>query len=100
MRARLSAVGFAIFTVIIAFASGALAGISEARAMKDAKISLVDAIQSAESHTGGKAYEASIDDDSFSLDYEVSVLKDDRIYDVRVDASSGDVTGVREDRDD
>lgn len=100
MRKRISAAAFAAFIIILAFASGALADISEARAIKNAQIPLVKAIQVAEVRTGGIAFEASIDDDSFSLDYEVSVLKDDRIYDVRVDATSGDVIEVREDRDD
>ena len=60
---------------------------------------MVQAIQAAETHQGGQAYEASIDDDSFRPEYEVSVLREDRTYDVRINAVTGEVLGSREDRD-
>lgn len=70
------------------------------RAMKDAKITLIDAIQAAEKDQGGQAVEASIDDDSFRPSYEVSVMKDGRLFDVQVDAVDGKILGSREDLDD
>jgi len=73
---------------------------SDIRAMGEAKISLVDAIKAAESHQGGKAIEASLDDDSWKPAYEVSIVKDNRVFDVQVDAISGGVLGAREDLDD
>jgi uncharacterized membrane protein YkoI len=59
----------------------------------------VQAIQAAETAQGGQAYEAGIDDDSFKPEYEVSIVRDDRRYDVRVDAVTGEVKGAHEDRD-
>lgn len=93
---------YAAFAVvsIIALTTQAHADAEDIRAASEAKISLVKAIQNAESHQGGKAIDASIDDDSFSPTYEVTVVKDDRVYDVRVDAVSGGVIGAREDKDD
>lgn len=86
--------------LVTAFATNALADADDIKAAAQAKISLVQAIQAAEKHQGGKAIDASIDDDSFSPTYEVSVVKDDKLFDVRVDAVNGAVLGAREDKDD
>lgn len=93
---------YAAFVALLAtaFTTQVRAGSGELKAAADAKISLTQAIQAAEAHQGGKAIEASIDDDSFSPAYEVSVAKDDRVFDVQVDAVSGKVLGAREDKDD
>lgn len=77
-----------------------LADPEDVRALGEAKVSLVEAIQAAEAAQGGRAYEAGIDDDSFKPEYEISVVSGDRVYDVRVDALTGSVLGAREDRDD
>ncbi|WP_344802302.1 PepSY domain-containing protein [Allohahella marinimesophila] len=81
-------------------ATTALADKEDREALAAAKISLVEAIQAAEGANGGKAFDASIDDDSFEPEYEVSIIRDDRTYDVRVNAVSGEVIGEREDHDD
>lgn len=62
-------------------------------------ITLTDAIESAESHLGGRALSAEIEDDSFSPRFEVTLTKDGKVFDVEVDGESGKVLGVREDRD-
>lgn len=73
----------------------------EAAAMlEEAKISLTEAIAIAEQHEGGVAFEAKLDDDSFAPEYEVDVFVDGRVFEVTVDAVSGEVRRVREDRDD
>jgi len=87
-------------TALAAFATPALADRGDIRALQGAKISLGDAIAAAEKHQGGRAYEASIDDDSFEPTYEVGIIKDDRVYDVRINAVDGSVIGAREDIDD
>lgn len=87
-------------TAMVAFSVPALADREDMRALEGAKISLVDAINTAEKHQGGRAYDASIDDDSFQPAYEVGIIKDNRVYDVRIDAVSGSVIGSREDIDD
>lgn len=81
--------------------SAAHADRDSVRAMQDAKISLIEAIQAAEKDQQGKAFDASIDDDSFRPSYEVSVIKaDGKIFDVQVDAVDGKIIGAREDLDD
>lgn len=67
--------------------------------LNQAKISLVDAIQAAEQNLNGKALEASIDDDAFTPTFEVKILKEGRVYKVRVDGKTKEVLGSREDRD-
>lgn len=96
-------------TLLAMGALAATAGLSTAslagdredlRLLSEAKVSLVNAIQAAEKHQGGRAIEGSLDDDSFRPAYEVTVVKDNRFYDVQVDAVSGEVLGAREDIDD
>ncbi len=84
--------------VVTAFVTQGHAG--ELHAAREAKVPLITAIETAQAHQGGTAIEASLDDDSFSPTYEVAVMKDQRLYDVRVDAVTGEVLGVREDKDD
>ena len=72
----------------------------EVRALSETKISLTQAIAAAERHQGGQAYEAKVDEDSFKPEYEVDVVKDGRVYEVRVDGVSGEVIGAREDQND
>ncbi len=76
-----------------AFASHA----SELRMLAQTKISLQQAIDAAQRHQGGQALEASLDDDSFKPVYEVSIVKDNRVFDVWVDGVDGKVLGARED---
>ncbi|OFC69421.1 PepSY domain-containing protein [Alteromonas confluentis] len=86
--------------MILSAGTAAWADYSDVRAFNEAQITLSQAIAAAESEQGGKAFEAGIDDDSFTPAYEVTVVKDNKVFDVRVDAKSGEVTGVREDYDD
>lgn len=90
----------AVFVGIAAGSTLALADASDLRMLQETKITLVEAIEAAQKSSGGVAYEASLDDDSFSPTYEVNVAKDGRSFDVRVDAVNGKVTGTREDLDD
>lgn len=78
----------------------AFADIEDARALEGASISLIDAIEAAEAHTSGKAYDAQIEDDSFSPEFEVSVVADNQIWEVRVNGETGEVISAREDHDD
>lgn len=85
-----------VATPVVAFAADK----GDIRLLSETKISLIQAIQAAEKHQSGKAIDASLDDDSFKPAYEVSVVKDDRIFDVQVDGVTGEVLGAREDIDD
>ncbi|WP_225410487.1 PepSY domain-containing protein [Stigmatella hybrida] len=72
----------------------------EIKMLAQTKITLQQAIELAQQHQGGQAFEASIDDDSFTPVYEVSVVKDNRVYEVWVDGVEGKVLRAREDRKD
>jgi uncharacterized membrane protein YkoI len=81
------------------FSGIALADRDDAKRLAETKISLTEAVAAAEKHQGGQAYDASLDDDGKSLSYEVEVLVGDKTYEVTVDAVSGAVANVKEDRD-
>ena len=91
---------FATATVLAGLVAGtALASdADEIRMLAQTKITLQQAIDAAQRHQGGQAFEASIDDDSFQPVYEVSIVKEDRVYDVWVSGIDGKVLNVREDR--
>jgi uncharacterized membrane protein YkoI len=92
---------------LAAMAVAGVAGATAARADQEeldlflqAKVVLTQAIATAEQHLGGRAIGAKLDDDSFKPAYEVTVVKDDRVFDVQVDAVTNAVLGSREDMDD
>jgi uncharacterized membrane protein YkoI len=82
-----------------------VAGVAQAdrddvRLLDETKLTLTEAIAIAEKHQNGRAYEAGIDDDSFSPVYEVNVVTTDgRLYELDVDGVTGTVSNVREERD-
>jgi uncharacterized membrane protein YkoI len=97
---------FRIFLAAMAVAGVAGAAATAARADQDelnlflqAKVMLTQAIATAEQHLGGRAIGAKLDDDSFKPAYEVTVVKDNRVFDVQVDAVTNAVLGSREDLD-
>jgi uncharacterized membrane protein YkoI len=63
-------------------------------------ISLREAVRAAETHERGTAIEATLDDDRSVPVYEVSVLRDNRVYEVSVAMADGSVIGSRPDVDD
>jgi len=87
-------------TAGLLLSGAAVADRDDIRALAETKISLVEAIEIAQAHQGGIAYEAKLDDDSFTPEYEVEVVLDDRIYEVTVDGVTGEVRKVKEDHDD
>lgn len=68
------------------------------RLLDEAKISLTAAIEIAEKHVGGKAIEADLDRENGKAVYDVSVIKAQKEYDVRLDAVTGEVLRVKEDK--
>lgn len=93
----------ALFATVIMAATTvnlALAGESKEKEAKElqlfsqAKISLTDAIKAAEHKTGGKAMEAEVDDESSTVQFEVEVLKDGKVHEVKVDGITGKVLKV------
>ncbi|MCE3232674.1 MAG: Propeptide, PepSY amd peptidase [Rickettsiaceae bacterium] len=89
-----------ITTLIIATSTAAFANhTQEIKLLNEAKITLTQAIATAEKHQSGKAIDAGIDDDHFKPVYKVSIVKDNKVFDVQVDGLTNKVLGVREDVD-
>lgn len=63
----------------------------EIQLVQQAKITLAQAIDIAEKSLPGKAISAEIDDDMPTPVYKVKVVKDNMIYKVRVDGTTGAV---------
>lgn len=69
-------------------------------AVNKAKVTLVQAIQTAEQHQPGKAVKADLEVKRNSSYYEVDVVSaEKRAYEVRVDAETGKVISSKEDND-
>src|SRR5215207_7141643 len=81
-------------------APAARADQEDLRLFSEAKVMLTQAIATAEKHLGGQAIGAKLDDDSFKPAYQVTVIKDNRVFEVQVDAVTNAVIGSREDMDD
>ncbi len=90
----------AVAGVTGAAATAARADQEDLRLFSEAKVVLTQAIATAEQHLGGQAIGAKLDDDSFRPAYDVTVVKDNRVFDVQVDAVTNAVLGSREDPDD
>lgn len=68
---------------------------SETAAILSAKLSVADAAKTAETETGGKAVEVSIDDEKGIVIYEVETLKaDGSEFEVRINAMDGKVIKI------
>lgn len=70
---------------------------NEVRALAQAKISLVQAIETAERHAGGKATSARLEDEDGKVVYEVEVIGSDKATQVKVDSRDGKVLSARAD---
>ncbi|MDO5102009.1 MAG: PepSY domain-containing protein [Lautropia sp.] len=95
---------FAALSAVMAMTTPALADsdLAEIQATKDAQVSLVQAIQTAEKEHNGRAMQGEIEakrrSDRTEIFYEVKVLAGDgKVFDVIVDARSGKVISSRED---
>jgi len=66
----------------------------ELQLFSQAKITLSEAIKAAEHKTGGKAMEAEVDDESSTVQFEIEILKDGKVHEVKVDGKTGKVLKV------
>lgn len=82
----------------LGLAADAHAGRKERERLAETEVTLVQAINAAEAHQGGRAYEAELEGNSFSPEYEVKVAKDGKGYEVTVDGVTGEIKRVREDK--
>ena len=65
--------------------------------LEGVSVSLVEAINTAEAHVNGKAYEAEFEKNSFKPEYEVNLLTQDGKHEVTIDAMTGEVTRSKKD---
>ena len=73
---------------------------NDALAIAGAKIGLTQAVSAAEQHVGGKASRAEYERHKGQWVFDVEVVKDKRVMDVKVDPTSGMVTAAVEDKTD
>ena len=93
----------ALATLAATAISGAYAAESaenDALAIDSAKISLTQAVAAAEQAIGGKASKAEYEHENGQSMFEVEVIKDKRVMDVKVDPMSGQVLSTAEDKAD
>ena len=90
----------AIAATITAMAAAAAAGTThenDALAIAKASISLTQAVAAAEKHVGGKALQAEFERHKGQWMFDVEVVKDGKVMDVKVDATTGKVLSATED---
>ncbi len=71
---------------------------NDALAIAQAKISLTQAVTTAEQHAGGKATHAEYENSKQGWVYDVEVVNGAKVFDVRVDADKGTVISSAEDK--
>lgn len=78
----------------------AYAGENDALGISTAKVTLVEAVTAAEDHVGGIASHAEFEPSGDRAVFEVEVVADGQVTDVKVDASNGEILSSRADRPD
>lgn len=73
---------------------------TEAAALAQAKVSIVQAIATAEQHANGKATRAELEQSKAGLTFDVEVVSGTKVFDVKVDAEKGTVISSAEDKAD
>jgi len=73
---------------------------NDGRMITEAKVDLANAVTVAEDHVGGKATHAAFEPSHGQLLYDVEVVGDHQVMDVKIDAMNGQVLSARADRAD
>lgn len=84
----------------IATAYAAVSPENDASAIESAKISITQAVTTAEQHVGGKAARAEYEHRKGQWVFDVEVVKNKKVMDVKVDSTSGKVISATEDKTD
>lgn len=90
----------ALSATAIGSAYAAKSAASDALAIAGAKIGMTQAVTAAEQHIGGKASRAEYERHKGQWVFDVEVVKDKKIMDVKVDPTSGKVLAATEDKTD
>ena len=86
---------------VTAYAAGEGAENDAIADLAKAKISLNNAVATAEAQSGGKATRAELESEKGNIAFEIEVVKPDkRVLDIKVDAVSGKVISSQEDKRD
>ncbi len=72
----------------------------EIELLSQSSITLIQAIEVAEADVGGKAISAEIEDDRSSPVFEIKVVRDNQVYEVKVDGKKAAVIDKRAERKD
>ena len=101
MKRTLCLVAFAVVsTSTIVSSYAAVDKENDVLAVTATRISLSQAVITAEQHGVGKASRAELEKHDGQLVFDVEVVKDKKVMDVKVDPESGKVLAATEDKDD
>lgn len=102
MKAGLAAaVVVALSTVAVYAAKGEDEGnAAEIAALAQAKITMTQAVTTAEQHANGRAARAEFDTGKAGSAYDIEVVSGAKVFDVKVDANTGAVLASAEDKGD
>jgi uncharacterized membrane protein YkoI len=100
MKRKLLVPAAAAALAALAGAAYAANGENDALAVTGAKIDLAKAVAAAEQHVGGKASKAEYERHKGQWVFDIEVVKDKKVMDVKVDAGSGKVISATEDKAD
>lgn len=78
----------------------AQSGENDALEITGARIGLIQAVTAAEQHVGGRAAKAEFEHHKGQPVFDIEVVKDRKVMDVKVDAASGKVIAAVEDKAD
>ena len=102
VKVSVTAAGLAALVSISVIAAAAVTHENDASAVTQAKVSLVDAVGAAERHVNGKAARAEYEPTAKpgAWVYDIEVVTASKVFDVKVDATSGAVLSSSEDSTD
>jgi uncharacterized membrane protein YkoI len=104
MNRKLTAAAVAAIAAMVGAGAYAAKGSSgqedDALAILQSRVTLTQAITAAEQHVGGKAAKAEFEQQNGKWTFDVEVVKDQKVMDVKVDAANGKVLSATEDKAD
>lgn len=101
MKQKHNFLAFIVFSVAaIVTAYAAISPENDALAIASAKVSLTQAVTTAEQHVGGKAARAEYEHHKGQWVFDVEVVKGKQVIDVKVDPISGKILSAIEDNTD
>jgi len=101
MKRKYNFLVFAVFSVAaITTAYAAISPENDALAIASAKVSLTQAVTTAEQHVGGKAARAEYEHHRGQWVFDVKVVKGKQVMEVKVDPNSGKILSTVEDTTD